>query len=70
MHTPRPTRRAVLAIAASAPADPRTVTKVIRRERTQEAVRDRVYRAIVDLGLVDLLGGEFTDPDAAEDLSR
>jgi hypothetical protein len=70
MHTPRPARNTVLAIAVSAPADPRTVEKVLRRERTQVAVRDRIHRAIVNLGLADLLAQPMTDPDAAEDLSR
>jgi hypothetical protein len=70
MYIPRPARQTVLAIAVAAPADPRTVEKVLRSERTQVAVRDRVHRAIVDLGLAHLLAQPLHDPDTSEDLER
>ena len=63
-------RHLVLAIAVTAPADARSVRKVLEHKRTQEAVRARIEAAIVQLGLSDLLAKPLTDPDASPDLGR
>lgn len=66
----RVSRQKVRAIATVGPADERSVRKVLARQPVREDVRDRILVAIAYLGFTDLLGAEFTDPDAAKDLGR
>lgn len=57
-HTGKPTPLQVIRIAAHAPADPRTVRKVLAGDAVQEMVRERVLRAVEELGLSELLVSE------------
>jgi len=63
-------RQTVLGIAVIAPADERTVRRVLQRKPTQIQTRERIERAIIALGLSSLLAKPVEDPDAAEDLDR
>ena len=66
-----PNRHEFRALVFTADIDERTGRRYFRDpHRLAARSRERIERAIVDLGLTHLLGAEFTGPDAAEDLAQ
>lgn len=66
----KPTPQEKRCIAAMSASHPQTVDRYFAGSPGRMTTRERIERAIIDLGLAHLLGADVTDPDAAKDLAR